>query len=98
MNYGVLLGGNADVSGQTLSTQFFADLTDWRDDPYTIGVDYHATEPEVVDSTHALEYRKEMSEGLRDFTKGKKQKKVTQLTAAILSKTQLESFGEELAA
>lgn len=93
MNYGVLLGTNADISGQGLSTKLFAALTDWRDDPYTIGVDYKGTIPEVVDSTHAADYRREMSEGLTEFarSKHKKQKKVDATYAAIMQKAQIRA-------
>lgn len=66
--YGVMRGGQADVSG---SKDSFA-LGDWHDRPDLIGVDYDmgSSEPHKVDSKAALAYRQRMSAGIEKFVAG----------------------------
>lgn len=69
--FGVLIGGEADVSGHNSHTSGFAGVTDWRDDSNIIGVKYGndnwgttGIKAIPVRSEQARDYRKRMYEGI----------------------------------
>lgn len=83
VNFGVLMGAGADVSGHDSQTSGFASSTDWRDDSNIIGVrygsdnfGYSGVKARPVRSDEAMEYRKRMYNGIEKFAKLVKEKKL----------------------
>ena len=76
VKFGVLVGGNADVSGSMARTSGFIDFVEWHDNPYIIGVDYRngSLKPVILNSGEDVNYRKEMYKNIRKFAKSVKER------------------------
>lgn len=70
--YGVMRGTGADITGNKKSTA----MAEWHDNPEIIGVDYYgdSLQPHKVRSSRAIEYRKRMSQSIKNFVKTLKAK------------------------
>ncbi len=73
VKFGVLVGGEADISGHSSHASGFAGVTDWRDDSNIIGVRYSDSHREIraqpVRSEQAKDYRRVMYEGIEKLAR-----------------------------
>ncbi|MBN2052340.1 hypothetical protein JW756_02455 [Candidatus Woesearchaeota archaeon] len=61
VKFGVLLGGNADISGDSSKGAFgFRGTVDWHDAPEKTGVDYRGAKPKPLRTEESLKYRRTM--------------------------------------
>lgn len=74
VKFGVLIGGEADVSGCDPGTTSYGGTVDWHDNTNMIGVEYHGVKPRLVHSLESFEYRRRMYGSIRKFAKKLKKK------------------------
>lgn len=67
VKFGVLQGGNADVSGNDSKSYGFAGTVDWHDDAKLIGVNYNGMTAQIVSTQEHLEYRRRMRTSVDNF-------------------------------